>query len=923
MAMVQTFFRLFGPVSAVQGDRAVDLGGPMARAVLAVLLLRGRAGVTVDGLLESVWGAEGASRESVYHYVSSLRAALAAADADVGVDSCRPGYRMLVAEEAVDWHRFRGLVAQARRVRDLGRRDEAAALLTKACEMWPGVALEGIGERLAGPRREMHEAWLVATEELAALEAARGIPERVVELLEDASADHPGRERMAQLLIEALVMLGRRDEIASVYQRTHRYLAEHHGLSPGATLGAAYRAGLRADEVGARRLAAVRLGPVAGDLPRAAAIFAGRGAELDRVMAALRPGSSPASAVCGISGMPGVGKTALAIHAAHRLVDVYPDGCLFVDLHGSTAGSLPENPEDVLDRLLRRLGVSAEEVPDHVDDRAALLRRRLDGRRLLLILDDVHDVGQVRLLLPEAPGCGVLLTSRTRLTALDEAELIDLGVLGGADGAAVFRSVAGQRLETEPDAIESVDRVVAACGGLPLAIRIAAARFRSEPDPLAVLCGRLEDEQVRLGELDDGHRSVASALAVSYTGLAPDLRRALALLGVHPGTEFAPHAVAALLDAPLARTGLLLNGLVNRHLLTRPDPGRYRFHDLVAAFARECLAVASVGERDALGRLLDYHLHVAEVADIAITPHRHRIPLGLDHRPRAAPDVRHPDDAMRWLSAQEAVLVSLCHRAAEHGFDAACWRLAYTLRGYFFLTKRWRPWVETHEEALGAARRLGDVLAEALTLNNLGLAAIERRQSRLAQCHYERALELFRQIGDEPGEYTAQANLAWIHFEAGRYREFLADLRRAHAFYERSGARRNAAITLRGIALGEIEIGEYAEAVNHLDQVRVVFEELGLNLDLAMALNALGEAHGRRGDPTAAVRWHRSALEASLRCGSTYEAARAQHRLGDLAAGAGDVDGARGYWDEASRAYGALGAPQADEVRARLAQPVD
>jgi tetratricopeptide (TPR) repeat protein len=276
---------------------------------------------------------------------------------------------------------------------------------------------------------------------------------------------------------------------------------------------------------------------------------------------------------------------------------------------------------------------------------------------------------------------------------------------------------------------------------------------------------------------------------------------------------------------------------------------------------------------------------------------------------------------MRWLSAQEHVLVELCREAAGHGLDVQCWQLAYSLRGYFFLTKRWQPWVETHEAALAAARRLGDVRAEALTLNNLGLAAIEQGQSRLAQDCYQRALALFGQVGDEHGETTARANLAWIHFGAGRYREFLGELWLAHAFYEQNGSRRNAAITLRGIGLGEIEVGEFAGAVEHLEQVREVFGELELGLDLAMTLNALGEAHGRGGEPDWAGRCHREALEVSLRCGSAFEAARAHHRLGDLVAAAGDLPGARGHWEEATHGYGLLNAPQVGEVRARLARP--
>ena len=937
--MVSTTFRLLGPVSAIQDERTLDVGGATARAVLAVLLLRGQAGATIDGLSDAVWGDDGASRETVYRHVSDLRSVLAAADADVLIESRRPGYRIAVPDEAIDWNRFKLLVAQARRARDRARHDEAAELLTAARLLWSGSPLAGIGERLAGPRREMGDAYVTAMEELAAIEAARGRPDQVVELLERAAADHPGRERAAQLLIDALVVLGRREETGPVYQRTHRYLAEHHGLRPSAALSNAYEANLRADDAQARHSAGPSGVPASPPDPQQAAqpeqtaqpqsaalpglpplpaFFTGRDAELGRVVEALRILSST-PLVCGVSGMPGVGKTTLALHAARSLSPTYPGGFLFVDLHGHTPASRPEHPADVLDRLLRRLGVPADQIPRHLDDRAALFRQRLVGRRMLVILDDARDVAQVRPLLPQVTGCGTVITSRTRLTALDEAELVELGVLPTADGEALFRRVGGARLSREPDAAAGVGRVVAACSGLPLALRIAAARFRAEPDSLADLCARLEDHQARLGELDDGDRSVVSALTVSYASLPTEVRRAFALLGVHPGADLELHAAAALLDRSLVAARRTLTDLVDRHLLTRSGPGRYRLHDLVAAFARTCLPEAP-GEGLARHRLVDYHLHVAELADIAITPHRYRIPLAIAHRPQVVPDVDHQAQAMEWFSSQEHVLVALCGEAAAHGLDVQCWQLAYTLRGYFFLTKRWQPWMETHEAALAAARRLGDVRAEALTLNNLGLAAIDQGRSRPAQDCYEQALILFGRVGDEHGQTTARANLGWIHFDAGRYRDFLAELRLAHDFYERAGSRRNAAITLRGIALGEIEVGEFADAVEHLEQVRRVFEDLDLDLDLAMALNALGEAHGRAGEPDAAARSHHEALEVSLRCGSTFEAARAHHRLGDLAQAGEDPAGARRHWEQAGRGYGLLAAPQAGEIRARLAR---
>jgi tetratricopeptide (TPR) repeat protein len=723
------------------------------------------------------------------------------------------------------------------------------------------------------------------------------------------------------LLIEALAALGRRDEVHPVYRRTYEHLVEH-GLEPDPMLASTYRDALR----GGARPPQVSPTPTRPDsisfgMPSVGTIFTGRDAELDRVVEAMRRTTRPGAAVCVISGMAGVGKTTLAVHAARSLAAAYPDGCLFVDLYGYTAAVQPEEPGEVLDRLLRRLGVAGAQIPHNVDDRAAVFRQRLDGRQLLLLLDNARDAAQVKPLLPQVSGCGALITSRTRLAALDEADLLSLDVLANGDGAALFQSVAGPRTATEPGSACAVDRIVARCGGLPLAVRIAAARYRSEPmDTLADLCSRLDDEHVRLAELDDGDRSVAASLAVSYANLPPDQQRAFALLGVHPGTGLDAYAAAALVGMSVGQARRLLDGLVDRHLLNRPAPGRYQLHDLVAAFARGILSDA-LTERDraqALRRLLDYYLQVAEQADIAITPHRHRVPLAIEYRPTATPSMINTEAAMRWLTTEEATLVGISDDAANYGFDIACWQLSYTLRGYFFLTKRWQPWLRTHKAALAAARRLGDPHAEAMTLNNLGLAAIEQGQPEVAATHYQAALTLFQQLDDAHGECTARANLAWIDFNDGRYDEFLNRLRLCHAFYEQSRSRRNAAITLRGIALGEVEIGEFTAAVEHLQQVRGVFEELGLDLDLAMAVNALGEAHARSGDNATAGRCHREALELSRRCGSTFEQARAHHRLGDLASAVGDFSNARRHWVLALGGYDTLSAPQAGEVRTRL-----
>jgi hypothetical protein len=662
-------------------------------------------------------------------------------------------------------------------------------------------------------------------------------------------------------------------------------------------------------------------------LPRDTTYFTGRSAELEAIGSALRPPERPETAViCVVDGMAGVGKTALAVRAARRLSDRYPDGCLFLDLHGYTPGTAPVPAAEALDRLLRRLGVGGDQIPRHLDDRGALYRDRLIERCLLIVFDNAHDAAQIRPLLPAEPGCAVLVTSRDRLVALDEAQRVSLEPLTHDDAVQLFYAVTGnRRLDRLNDSAATVHQIVALCGRLPLAIRIAAARHRADRrQSLTDLAARLADEHRVLTELDDGDRSIAASFTVSYTDLPDGERRLLALLALHPGPELDTHAAAALSSQPVPQTVRLLDRLADRHLLSQRGPARYRLHDLIGTFARQ-RAVQELAGRDeesALRRIVDYYLCVTEQADTTITPHRHRIPLDIAHPPSAAPYVGSYRDALRWLTTEEPNLVGICQAVAGR-FDVSCWQMAYTMRGYFFLTKRWDPWLTTHELALASARRIGDRLAEAMTLNNLGLAVIEQAQYDLAAVRYREALELFRQVGDAHGEHSALANQAWISFFQGDYAAFLRETRPVLDFYERSGARRNAAITLRGIALAEAEIGRVDEAIDHLRQVLATFRQLGLLLDATMTLNSLGEAYGRAGDPRRAGDCHREALEASQLSGSVFEHARADHRLGQLAAASGDTDGARRHWTRALDSYTALGAPQATEVQAFLARLAD
>jgi len=467
--------------------------------------------------------------------------------------------------------------------------------------------------------------------------------------------------------------------------------------------------------------------PLSG-LPYDTAHFTGRDTELRDLITILcrAEGKRGSVVVCAVDGMGGVGKTALAVHAAHQLGGRFPDGCLFLDLHGYTGAVPPVAPADALDRLLRRIGVTGDQIPAHVDERAALYRDRLAGKSMIIVLDNARSAEQVRPLLPGTSDCRVLVTSRSRLTALDDACHLTLGTLPIADATTLFQSVAGAAGQAGE---ETIKRIVRSCGHLPLAIRIAAARYRhNSARTLEDLDERLADSRARLDELQDGERSVAAAFTVSYESLPERLRRMFVLLGCHPGTDWDSFAAAALVGTGVRAVERDLDLLLGANLVVQYCRGRYRLHDLLSAYARQTWPAEIPGQecRAAVRRLLAFYLYTADKADRLITPHRYRIPLGIEDRPAAVPVLSEYQDALTWLTGERANVMAVCRVAAEHGFDSLCWQLAYTMRGIFFLTRQWDEWIQAHALALACARRAGDRRAEAMTLSNLGLALLER-----------------------------------------------------------------------------------------------------------------------------------------------------------------------------------------------------
>ncbi len=909
---------LLGPVVVERDGTPVELGNT-AKAVLAVLAMRADAGVTTEELVASVWGSRGAvTRDSVYHYVGKLRAALTLTGEPAVIESSDGRYRLRIADHAVDVRQFRDLLRHARQAMDRQEPQSAAHALHQALDRFRGQPLGGVAGDPDGLRQRLEDERWVCVETLAAIEQGCGKHLRVVDLLRVECARSPEREGVAALMIGSLAAVGRRDEATAVYLRTRAALRETTGLEPGAALESAFRAALRTGDPGAGPPASPSTPSPPSRHPATPVFrrdrhFTGREADVARLVGKVRHGSQAVL----VHGMPGVGKTALVAQAAEEMSGSFPDGVVLLDLHGYTGTRAPLGVGAAVERLLRRLIEDPARIPVDTDDQVDLYQTVLAGRRLLIVLDNVRDAGQVRPLLPAVAGSAVLLTSRRRLRALDDVDELALDVLPPAAGAALFQSVSGADGQADGPVI---DRIVALCGGLPLAIRIVAARHTpANRHSLDALEARLSDAHAVSTELAQDDRSVAASFRVSLDDLPMELRRMCALAALHPGASYDVHSVAALLGTGSVEALRRLDEVADRHLIERSGDDRYQFHDLILRFVREHPAtrLSDVEIRSALRRLADYAVRACLAADVLITPHRHHVPPDADDTAEL-PALGDYDAALAWFRTEEPGLTAICLTSGAAGLDESCWQLAYALRGYYHLAKLWGNWRHTYEVARRSARRCGDRLATALITDNLGRVHLELGDPATAERLYRIALRLFVSVGDEHGANTARADLAWLHFSERRFDEFVDAVGPVLAHYRAAKAERNAAITQRGLGLATANLGRYDESVVHLESALEVFERLGLRVDAAMTWNGLGETFQHAGQHGRAVASYLRAVEASDRSGSMFERARARAHLGELAHSAGDREVAARYWTEALEDYRHLGASQQDAVQRAL-----
>ncbi|MFI7647951.1 tetratricopeptide repeat protein [Micromonospora sp. NPDC049460] len=884
--------RLLGAMEARAAGQPLALGPPKQRAVFAALAVDAGRPVRVETLVDRVWDdpPPAEARNALYAHIMRIRRLLdRAAELDGGaarLDRRPAGYLLDLDPDRVDLHRFQRLVDQARD----GRYDDIqrVTLLRQALDLWRGDPVVDLsGGWFARLRDGWQQHWLAAVVAWARTELRLGNHDAVLGRLPDLVVDHPLVEPLVAVSMQALHAAGRGAEALAHYAVTRARLAEQLGTDPGPELRNLHRAILRGEPVPAGRGTA-RLVP--RQLPTPPPSFTGRTRELaalDRVR------DAATVVISAIDGMAGVGKTALAVHTAHRIADRYPDGQLFVDLHGHTPGMSPREPGEVLDHLLRSLGVPGPQIPAGLQERAGLYRTRLADQRMLIVLDNAATEAQVAPLLPGAPGCLVLITSRHRLTGLDHTGALSLDTLPTPDGVALFERTVGRDRLGSPST-ELLIEVVELCGRLPLAIRIAAARLRSHPAwNLSHLVLRLRDQEHRLAELDAGQRSVTAALDLSYRHLNRAQQDAYRLLGRHPGPDIDPYAMAALLGVPVRQAGRTVDQLLDTHLLQEPVPGRYRFHDLVRTHAAGTAGPDQAAQTEAaLIRLLDHYRHTAARATAVAYPYARRPPP--PDPPAGTPTVDLPDQAtaLDWLDAELPNLLAAARHAGTHGMTAYLPYLSATLHRHLHTRGRYPTAEVLHHQALASARTADRPTDELTAWNDLG--HIHRSQGRNAEAidDFRQALRIARATGERAGELDALAGLGDVHRSQGRYAEATDCYRQVLRIAEETDRRRGTLDALHGLGHVHRRQGRPEQAIDHLEQVLRIARETGHRPRELDALNGLGLVHRTQRRQERAAEHYRQALALARETG---------HHRGELDAlnGLGDILRAQGRYPEA------------------------
>jgi DNA-binding SARP family transcriptional activator/tetratricopeptide (TPR) repeat protein len=963
--------RLLGPVDLMVRGAARPVPGLRRRAVLAALALQPGRVLAADHLINVVWGgaAPATATNTLQSHVSQLRRFLGR-DAIVARP---PGYLLDLAGQSTDVQAAERLIGEAGRAAD--PRD-AAARLSDAVGLWRGQPLAD----LAGlawfddHARRLELVLLQARAALGDLRLAAGEHAVLVPELEALSRQYPLDERIHGQLMLALYRSGRQTDALEVYRRLRRTLDEDLAMRPGQRVRDLEAAILRQDPSldlpagpvsgTSTSVAAAQRAPggharpeqpvqaphrvVPAQLPPGLHAFTGRTEELARLDELLdRSATSPsdhaiparaipahdptrpvALVITAVSGTAGVGKTTLAVHWAHRVADRFPDGQLYVNLRGFDPGGTVVDPATAVRGFLDALEVRPERIPADPAAQAALYRSLTAGKRMLVVLDNARDEEQVRPLLPGSSSCLVVVTSRNQLTGLvasEAAHQLTLDVLSTVESRRLLAGRLGAgTVAAQPFA---VDRIIAACARLPLALAVAAARAKVTGFPLATLAAQLDDAGGRLDVLDAGDTMtrVRAVFSWSYAALTPDAARLFRLLGLSAGPDISVPAAASLAGQAPREVRSLLAELVRANLLTDHGPGRYSFHDLLRGYATELAHLEPPDVvRAARLRVFDHYVHTAVAADRMVDPARDPmpVPLGRASRGTRAESPADQPAAMRWLSTERHVLLATLRQAGDTGFDTHAWQLAWGLDRLLDRRGHWLDLISAWRGALGAARRLGDVDAQAVAHRLLGSANIRLGLYDDAHHHLGHALDLFARAANQTGLVYAYRDRAILWERQGRPDRALDDAEQALLLSE-AATHRAQAYALNAVGWCRAQLGDHARAVGYCQRALALHQQLGDLAGQAATWDSLGYAHDHLGHHAVAIDCYEQALAIYRQLSYNYYQATTLLRLGDTHHAAGSTTAARGAWEAALDILTELHHPDADAVRAKLRETAD
>jgi DNA-binding SARP family transcriptional activator/tetratricopeptide (TPR) repeat protein len=877
-------FRVLGPIELWSAGQQYDLGPTRARCVLAILMLTPRTIVPTEVLIDRIWDTEPPpkARESLAVYITRLRAALRQAVGDsVRLVGRSRGYELDVDPDVVDLHQFRRLRRQADALAGNGDADHAALLLREADRLWRGQPFAGIrGDWMARMRASLEEERRAAVLKRVECELELGRHADLVGELGNLLAQYPLDEAFIAHQMTALYGSGRAGEALSLYRDTRSQIIDELGTEPGPVLAELHQRVLTQDP----ELAAGLTGPgrqlsrttQPDTLPPEMVEFVGRDEELSLLIR--QPGDGPRISV--IEGMAGVGKTALAIHAARAAAAQYPDGTFYLNFHTHDPGLPTLGAAEALHRLLRMLTAPATRIPDAIGEGAALLRAQLSRRRAIVILDDAAGPEQIQPLLPSSGQSLFLITTRRTLSGLPGAHALTLDVLPMADAIALFRRIAGQSRAHDKDAAAMA---VQLCGRLPLAIQLAAGRLAHDyPPRLADLVQELSQSPVPTPGA--ASPQVMSAFDVSYRSLEPDHQRFFRRLGMSPCASISPAAAAALGGVTLAEAQQALAALLDHHLLARAPGGQFRFHDLIREYAalRATREDSEPERRRAVSRLLNYYLSAADQADRVLHPFRRRMPVPVSRPTPASPALSAKDGAADWLESEWRNILQAAQYAGRHEWKQRCADLIHALGGFLEARAYWEEAITAHTLAVQAGRDLVDPARVAWASLELSEVTQQVGRHEAALPLAEEAVQIYRSLGDRRGEAQALDQVGLAHQRAGRSRDSLAYFAEARGLYGGAEDPHGVADTLTHSGIASWQLGRCQEAMEILREALLLYRAAGDRRGEAKTLNNLGRMQLNFGYHRSALDGYQKALEIFREIGVAQSEAILYHNIGAL-----------------------------------------